>query len=160
MAIHTSIPAPTMSLSHIRSALPRVRLPPQERAELRRREQLEEEAAAARRNKVFVTLDLLGRKVLTAEGPSASAAGDNGYNSSIGAAFQIGAAADPAPQSPSVDGSSSSKRGGPGAAAGVGKVDVSGAVGSDSQKVCPALIEQQAYSHVAYSHVLGSLCCC
>eukprot|EP00879_Flechtneria_rotunda_P007369 GHRR01007730.1.p1 GENE.GHRR01007730.1~~GHRR01007730.1.p1 ORF type:complete len:508 (+),score=284.63 GHRR01007730.1:502-2025(+) len=51
----------------------------EERAELRRRKQLEDEAAAARRNKVFVTLDLLGRKVLTTDSSNgAGAAGPSG----------------------------------------------------------------------------------
>lgn len=60
----------------------------QERAELRRRAQLEEEASAARRNKVTVTLDLLGRKVVVADAPDGPAAGAAG---SSGSSFQLGA---------------------------------------------------------------------
>jgi len=58
----------------------------QERAELRRRARLEEEAAAARRSKVTVTLDLLGRKVLTTDGPQGAAGAAGGSGSS----FELG----------------------------------------------------------------------
>lgn len=48
-----------------------MQLADEERAQLRARKQLEEEAEAARRRKVTVTLDLLGRRVLVADDPAA-----------------------------------------------------------------------------------------
>jgi hypothetical protein len=62
----------------------------QERVELRRRAQLEEEAAAARRNKVTVTLDLLGRKVVVADGPDVPQPGGTGAGGSSGSSFELG----------------------------------------------------------------------
>jgi hypothetical protein len=62
---------------------------PQERAELRRRAQLEEEAAAARRNKVTVTLDLLGRKVVVADSPDVQQPGGTGAAGSSGSSFDL-----------------------------------------------------------------------